>query len=119
MYLMSYEDGAACDAAYLAAALTHCAVRGGSEHFDPVKGASVERLAEVWTELFTAVEPFMSAAALGGVGSVLTDAMVETGLPGFAHSVLADLAVWRQQQLKQGLTPVSYTHLTLPTIYSV
>ena len=42
--------------------------------------------------------------ALGGVDSVLTDAMVETGLPGFAHSVLADLAVWRQQQLKQGLT---------------
>ena len=36
VHLMSYEDGAACDAAYLAAALTHCAVRGGSEHFDPV-----------------------------------------------------------------------------------
>ena len=49
----------------------------------------------------------MQAAALGGVDSVLTDAMVETGLPGFAHSVLADLAVWRQQQLKQGLTLVN------------
>ena len=33
--------------------------------------------------------------------------MVENGLPGFAHSVLADLAVWRQQQLKQGLTVVN------------
>ena len=33
--------------------------------------------------------------------------MVENGLPGFAHSVLADLAVWRQQQLKQGLTLVN------------
>ena len=33
VHLMSYEDGAACDAAYLAAAaLAHCAVRGGSEH---------------------------------------------------------------------------------------
>ena len=105
---MSYEDGAACDAAYLAAAaLTHCAVRGSSEHFDPFKGASGELLAEMWTELFTAVDPFMSAAALGGVDSVLTDAMVETGLPGFAQSVLADLAVWRQQQLKQGLTLVN------------
>ena len=108
VHLMSYEDGAACDAAYLAAAaLTHCAVRGSSEHFDPFKGASGELLAEMWTELFTAVEPFMSAAALGGVDSVLTDAMVETGLPGFAQSVLADLAVWRQQQLKQGLTLVN------------
>ena len=75
MHLMSYEDGAACDAAYLAAAaLTHRAVRGGCEHFDPFKGASGELLAEMWTELFTAVEPFMSAAALGGVDSVLTDA---------------------------------------------
>ena len=77
-------------------------MRGGSEHFDPFKGASGELLAEMWTELFTAVETFMSAAALGGV-DVLTDAMVETGLPGFAHSVLADLAVWRQQQLKHCL----------------
>ena len=45
----------------------------------------------------------MSATALGGVDSVLTDAMVENGLPGFAHSALADPAVWRQQQLKQKL----------------
>ena len=56
------------------------------------------------TELFTAVEPFMSAAALGGVDSVLTDTMVENGLPWFALSVLVDLAVWQQQLLKQELS---------------
>ena len=49
----------------------------------------------MWTELLVVVEPFMSAAAFGGVDLVLTDTVVENGLPGFAHSVLADLAVWR------------------------
>ena len=40
-HLMSHYDGTACDAAYLAAAaLTHCAVRVCSEHFDPFKGGS-------------------------------------------------------------------------------
>ena len=59
VHLMSYEDGAACDAAYLAAAaLAHCAVRGSSEHFDPFKGASGELLAEMWTcLLYTSPSP--------------------------------------------------------------
>ena len=39
IHLMSDQDGAACDAAFLAAAaLTHRAVSAGSEHFDPCKG---------------------------------------------------------------------------------
>ena len=42
--------------------------------------------------------------AAGGVDSVLTDTMVENGLPRFAHSVLSDLTVWRQQLLKQGFS---------------
>ena len=47
----------------------------------------------------------MSQVALGGFDVVLTDTMVENGLPGFAHSELADLAVWRQLLLKQGFSP--------------
>ena len=49
VHLMSDCDGAACDAAFLAAgaALTHCAVSGGSEHFDPFKGASGVELAAI------------------------------------------------------------------------
>ena len=65
---------------------------GGSEHFDPFKGASGEHHAVIWIDIFIVAEPFMSAAALGWVDSMLTDAMVENGLPGLAHAMLADLA---------------------------
>ena len=51
VHLMSDCDGAASEAAFLAAAsaLMHRAVSGGSEHFDPFKGASgVELASMVW-----------------------------------------------------------------------
>ena len=107
MHLMFDCDGAACDAAFLAAAaLTYHAVSGGSEHFDPFKGASgVEDLATMWSGLYATVQPFMSQTAMGGLDVVLTDTMVGHGLPGFGHSVLTDLAEWRQQLLKKGLSP--------------
>ena len=85
-----------------AAALTHCAVSWGSEHFDPVKGVSGVELATMWSGLYDTVQPFMSQTAMGGLDVVLTDTMVEHGLPGFAHSVLSNLAVWRQQLLSKG-----------------
>ena len=107
VHLMSDGDGAACDAAFLAAAaaaLTHRAVSGGSKHFDPFKGASGVELTAMLSGLYDKVQPFLSQAALGGL-DVVTDSVVENGLPGFAHAVLTDLAVWRQQLLKQGLYP--------------
>ena len=67
---------------------------GGSEHFDPFKGASGVELSTMWSGLYDKVQPFMSQTALGGLDVVLTDTVVEHGLPGFAHLVLTDLAVW-------------------------
>ena len=61
----------------------------------------------MWTGLYDTVQPFLGQTAMGGLDVMLTDTMVDHGLPGFAHPVLADLAVWRQQQLKQGLTLVN------------
>ena len=58
VHLMSDCDGAACDAAFpAAAALTHCAVSGGSEHFDPFKGTSGVELAAMWSGLYDKVQP--------------------------------------------------------------
>ena len=59
----------------------------------------------MWSSLYDKVQPYMSQAALSGLDGVLTDSMLENGLPGFAQSVLTDLAVWRQQLLKQGFSP--------------
>ena len=59
----------------------------------------------MWSGMYDTVQPFMSQTARGRLDVVLTDTMVEHGLPGFAHLVLSDLAVWRQQLLKRGLSP--------------
>ena len=55
----------------------------------------------MWSGLYDTVQPFMSQTAMGGLDVVLTDTIVEHGLPGFAHSVLTDLAVWGQQLLSK------------------
>ena len=46
----------------------------------------------------------MSTATTSGLDAVLTESMVETVLPGFAHSLLAELAELRQVLLKNGLS---------------
>ena len=73
VHLMSDCDGAACGTAFLAAAaLTHRAVSGGSEHFDPFKGASGNQLAAMWSGLYDTVEPLES----GGVRRLWVDRML-------------------------------------------
>ena len=68
-HLLSVEDGAACDAALLAAAtLTHHAVSAGSEHFDPFKGASGVELSALWSDVYDRVVPCMSAASVSTLG---------------------------------------------------
>ena len=47
----------------------------------------------------------MKESVTVGLGAVLGDGMIEGLLPGFAHSVLSELAVCRQQLLKEGLSP--------------
>ena len=47
----------------------------------------------MWSGMYDTVQPFMSQTARGRLDVVLTDTMVELGLPRFAHSVLSDLAV--------------------------
>ena len=91
-HLLSVEDGAACDAALLAAAtLTHHAVSAGSEHFDPFKGASGVELSALWSDVYDRVVPCMSASSVSTLGVVLTDAMVADVLPTFVHLCLLSL----------------------------
>ena len=100
VHLMSDEDGAACDAAFLsAAALTRRAVCGGSEHFDPFKGDLGVELTGLWSELYGRVLTCMKESTTSRLSPELTDAMIEGMLPGFAHSVLAELAEQRQTEL--------------------
>ena len=102
---MSDQDGAACDSAFLAAAaLMRCAASAGSEHFDPSTGASGGELVALWSDVYDRVVPCMSAATASKLGDVLTDAMVADMLPGFARSVSAELAEFRQMLLQDGLS---------------
>ena len=109
----SDRDGAACDAAFLAAAaLTHRAVSGGSEPFDPCKVASGDDRAGLWSDLYDLydrVQPLTNAPATSALDAVLTDSMVENVLPGFAHSLLAELSKFRQVLLMDGL-PLKVTY---------
>ena len=105
IHLLSDCEGAACDAAFLAAAaLTSRAVSAGSEHFDPFKGASGVQLAALWSDVYDRVVPCMSATAASKLGAELTVAMVVDVLPGFAHSVSAERAKFRQKLLLDGLS---------------
>ena len=61
IHLLSDQDGAACDAVLLAAALTHRDVSAGSEHFDPFKGASGVELSALWSDVYASVTSCMSA----------------------------------------------------------
>ena len=72
VHLMSYCDGTVFDATYLAAALTHCAVSGGSEHFEPFKGTSGDQLDERRSALYSTVEPFMRGHWVDWVWCLLT-----------------------------------------------
>ena len=102
----SGDVGVLLDGGYVGLSGAECsAVSGGSEHFGPFRGTSGDQLDDTCSGLYATVEPFMSEETLGGLNVVLTDTMVENGLPGFVHAVLTDLAVWRQQLLKQGLYP--------------
>ena len=61
--------------------------------------------------------------------TILTGALVASGLliasgelvepKPFNASILPDIAVYDRNERIEGLTPVSYTHLTLPTILRV
>jgi hypothetical protein len=104
IHLMSDRDGAACDAAFLsAAALTRRAVGRGST-FDPFNDESEVDLAFLWSDLYNSVSPCMSDDTVSKLAPTLTDAMIEGILPGFAHSVFADLAAARQITLRDKLS---------------
>ena len=111
IHLMYDQDGATCDAAFLAAAaLTHRAVSAGSEHFDPFKSASGVELSAL-SDVYDRVVPRMSAASVSTLGAVLTDAMGADVLPGFAHSVSAELAEFPQVLLRDGLLFQDRSHV--------
>ena len=82
---MSDLDGAACNAALLAAdALTRHAVGAGSEHFDPFIGASGVELSALWSDVYDRIVTCMIATSASTLGAVLTNAMVVDALSGFA-----------------------------------
>ena len=59
----------------------------------------------MWSDVYDRVVPCMSAASINTLGgAVLTDATVVDVLPGFAHSVSAEVAVVRQRLLRARLS---------------
>ena len=64
----------------------------GSEQFSPFKGTSGVELSVLWSHVYDEVVPCKIAASVSKLGAMSTDAMVADVLPGFAHSVSAELA---------------------------